>query len=118
MRLSNMTDDPADSSPLLFTTHRTVIYVDPASGELRHGPHGTSAPNARLVFEGGQGRIVYVTDRGERPIVCTADRSQVSIDGALDAATLFDIVHLRQRWITLKARGLFLCAKDDGTVAL
>src|SRR5258708_1481169 len=107
LREPTVTDDRATLSPRIFTIHRTVLYVDPATGELRHGPHATSPPNARLHCEGSQGRIVYTTDGRERPVACSADRSQALQDGVLETATAFEIVSLQQRWIALKAGGLF-----------
>ena len=37
----------------LFTAFGTVLYVDAASGELRHGPVETSAANAYFVADRG-----------------------------------------------------------------
>lgn len=106
----------------LFTTHGTVLYVNPVSGELRHGPIESSPANARLLLEGPHGRIVHDSAGSLRPIVCLAHRSHTieSIgDGERAAApTVFELVTLYQRWIGLEAEGIFLCAEPDGRVTL
>src|SRR5271165_7012925 len=108
--------------PRLFTTHGTVIYVDPTSGELRHGPLDGSPANARLVATGAQGQIMYEEAGSYRPIICVADRSQ-TIDSTGNPAepykpTTFQLISLYQRWIGLRAGGLFLSAEPGGRVAL
>jgi hypothetical protein len=106
----------------LFTTHGTVLYVDPASGELRHGPSDGNSANARLLLDGARGQIIHDAAGSLRPVVCLADRSY-SIDGRSDTErpvvpTAFEIVSLYQRWIGLRSAGVFLCAEPDGRVTL
>ena len=113
-----MTDEPTALPSRLFAVHHTVLYVDPKSGELRHGPHGSSPANARLQFDGAEGRIVYATENINRPIICSADRSRVLDDKAPGTATLFEIVPLDGLWIALKSQDQFLSAIPNGSVAL
>ncbi len=65
----------------LVTVFGTVLYVDAASGELRHGPHDSSPANAAFVADpdcrghpaGARSRTI--ADGTSEPIVCLADRS-------------------------------------------
>ena len=75
-----MTDEPTALPPRLFAPYHTVLYVEPKSGELRNGPNGSSPANARLQCNGAEGRIVYAAEGINRPIVCSADRSQALDD--------------------------------------
>jgi hypothetical protein len=61
--------EPSATSPArMFTTWDTVLFVDPASGELRHGAIETSPQNAVLTAyhtgrrSGRRGWIVHTTD--------------------------------------------------------
>ena len=106
----------------LFTTHGTVLFVDPLSGELRHGPLEASPANARALLDGPRTRIVHDAAGSLRPIVCDADRSgttdsKSSAEGAV-TPTVFELVTLYQRWIGLRSHGCFLCAEPDGRVTL
>jgi hypothetical protein len=66
----------------LFTVFGTVLYVDVASGHLRHGPVESSPVNALFVAEPGwrqshrRGRLMQ--DKGDslEPIICLADSSR------------------------------------------
>jgi hypothetical protein len=117
-----MVSESAVPPPRLFTTHGTVLYVDPASGELRHGPIEGSPANARLVSDGAHGQIMYETAGSLRQIVCLADRSQTTEGGGSSngpaTPTVFELVPLHQRWIGLRAEGIFVCAEPDGRVTL
>ena len=58
-----------------------MLYVDTASGELRHGPHGSSPANAAFVADPDwpgpprRGRLMHDADGAREPIVCMAERS-------------------------------------------
>ena len=74
--------DLASAPPArLVTAFGTVLYVDAASGELRHGPFGSSPVNAVFVADPGSrsrpaGLAACTTRTVQRePIVCLADRS-------------------------------------------
>jgi hypothetical protein len=109
-------------SNYLFTVHGTVLYVDPASGELRHGPPESSRINASLVSDGARGQILCEAAGARQPIVCLLDRCQTleranRRDGPF-TPTIFEVVSLDAGTVGLKARGVFLCAEADGRVTL
>jgi hypothetical protein len=104
----------------LFTAHGTVLYVDVASGELRHGPPDDSPINVGLVSDGPSGQIVCETTK--QPVVCLRDRCQTlesanKRDGS-STPTILEVVFLESGTVGLKAAGLFLCAEGDGRVTL
>jgi hypothetical protein len=103
----------------LFTVHGTVLYVDTASGELRHGPPHSSPINASLVSDGAYGQIECDT---AQPIVCLRDRCQTvesaSKRGGPSAPTILEVVSLESRTVGLRAAGVYLCAEADGRVTL
>jgi Protein of unknown function (DUF5672) len=114
-----MTSEAAALAPRVFTTHGTVLFVDPQSGELRHGSLAASPANARLILDGTHGRIVHNASGLLRSTVCLADRSHaIDSRGASEETTVFELVPLYQRWIGLKAGDNFLCAEPDGRVTL
>jgi hypothetical protein len=106
----------------LFTMHGTVLYVDPVSGELRHGPFEGTPANARLVLDGPHGQIMHDAAGSLRPIACLADHSHAIDSGGNRerpaAPTVFELVALHQRWVGLRAQGVFLCAEPNGSVTL
>jgi glycosyltransferase involved in cell wall biosynthesis len=107
----------------LFTTFGTVIHVDPASSELRHGSTETSPANALLVAESSgrdpcRGWLAHETEEFREPIVCTANGSWSAPGGGSVAPTLLDLVQLRQGLIGLRSGNLYLCAEPDGRVTL
>jgi len=108
--------------PRIVTSHGTVLFVDPASGELRHGPPDRSPVNARLISDGSHGRIVHEVAGSLLPVSCGATSSR-AIDAIKDAdaaahPTVFAVVSMDPPRIGLKAEGLFLCAERDGRVTL
>src|SRR5260370_18748756 len=108
--------------PRLFTVHGTALYVDPTSGELRHGPPWGRPANARLVLTGAQSQIVHHSDQYHRPIACLESRSQTIASATSSEGpttpTVFEIVSLDRGWVGLKADGIYLCAEPDGRVTL
>lgn len=117
--MTNLTDAPGTR---LFTSWGTVLYVDVASGELRHGPIDRSPQNARFAANGADGQIMHEMAGSCRPIVFPGDRSRTIDPGATGdrtpTPTIFESVPLREQWIGLKADGLFLCAEPDGRITL
>jgi glycosyltransferase involved in cell wall biosynthesis len=112
----------------IFTTWGTVLYVDVASRELRHGPIDTSPANAVFATDPNatnlrrQGRLMH--DEGERlePIACGALACRVvsgtsAGDGPI-APTLLDLVPLERGLIAFSEGGRFLCAQPDGRLDL
>ena len=100
--------------PRLFTAHRSVLYVDPTSGELRHGNLTNSPSNVQLVCQGRRAEILCTT-AADQAIVCSANGCSVS---SRAAATTFDVAQFGHRRIALRADDLFLSAIPDGRVAL
>jgi hypothetical protein len=112
----------------LFTTWSTVLYVDPASGGLRHGAIEGSPKNAVLTSDpaitrpGRWGRIVHTASGGSEPIICQTEQSLAavranSIDGKAEG-TLLELVPLERGLIALRAGGQFLCAEPNGKITL
>ncbi|UCI29384.1 glycosyltransferase family 25 protein [Mesorhizobium sp. B4-1-4] len=112
----------------LFTAFGTVMYVEPFTGELRHGPVESSPANA--FFELGNnsggtnrlGRLIYAVGGSAEPIDCYPDTcfsvSQSRRDNRSIDPTTFELIPLERGLLTLKSRGLFLSAIPDGHVRL
>jgi glycosyltransferase involved in cell wall biosynthesis len=106
----------------VFTNHRTMVYIDRTSGELRHGPVGDSPVNVSFVAEGAHGQIIHHTDGLLNPVVCLSDRS-LAVESPRErphsvTATKFEVVELDRGRVGLKADGLYLCAEPDGRLTL
>jgi tetratricopeptide (TPR) repeat protein len=87
------------------TWQGTVIFIDPQSGQLRHGPEGSVPRNIVLERHEFTARLTPVS----------ADVSHM-IEGPE-----YEFVAVGRAWwlgFGLRHRGLFLCAEDDGTVTL
>jgi hypothetical protein len=121
--------DLADPRPArIYTSWGTVLYVDSASGQLRHGPTETSPENAVFVADRTtaglyrQGRFMF--DNGERlePIACGAlSCRSVAMAGDLDppvAPTLLELLPLERGLIAFRAGRQFICAQPDGRLDL
>jgi hypothetical protein len=102
----------------IFTTHRTIVFVDPASGELRHGPVGDSPVNAGLVLDGTVGQIVFDAGESRRPIVFGFDRCRTLDQDDAASATVLRVVSQGPDWVGLSSDGKFLCAEPDGRMTL
>src|ERR1700719_234024 len=76
--LREMTDLSAPPARLI-TAFGTVLYVDIASGDLRHGPIESSPANAVFLAEpsaaasGHHGYLVHDSGAARAPIVCLPD---------------------------------------------
>ena len=107
----------------LFTTWGTALYVDAASGELRHSAIESCPPNALLVDDpssGGDSRLVWlVYDAGgvRHPMVCSSEGSR-SVFGAATAPRPLQLVPLKRGMIGLRSGDRYLCAERDGRVTL
>lgn len=111
----------------IFTTSNSVLYVDGASGELRHGPIQVSPANVHFVPETGQSdcrRGWLIRDRAEtrERIVCQKARSgcasgEPRSEGAA-TPTLLELVPLERGLMAFRAGGLFLSAEPDGRITL
>ncbi len=121
-REHNVIVESAALLPRLFTIHRTVFYVDPTSGELRHGPLPGSPANAQFVSEGSHGQIMREAAGSLQPIFCHGDGCRaaggVKSTDASATPTVLEVVRLDRGMVGLKAKGVFLCAEPDGRVTL
>jgi hypothetical protein len=116
-----MTDHSNAPGVSLFTYWGTIVYLDLASRELRHGPVDRNPANTTYASDNAGGQLLCEIAGSLWPITCRPDRCQL-IDGIGDgepaACTLLEPVPLHEQWIGLKADGLFLCAELDGRITL
>jgi len=122
-----MTDNSGAPRARLFTVFGTVLYIDVASGHLRHGPVESSPTNAVFMPDPGwrqphrTGRLMQ--DKGDslESIVCLPDHCQTvsSMESGRDSAvgTPLEMVPLERGLIAFAAEGLFLTADPSGAVS-
>ena len=121
--------NPVVSPPTrIFTTWGTVLYVDPASRELRHGPIDGSPENAFFLAdprpEGSRprGRLALGFGESAQPIACQPERSLAlgasDEKGQAATATMLTVVDLERGLVGLEANGTFLSAEPDGRITL
>ena len=123
-----MMDSSGAPRARLFTVFGTVLYIDVASGHLRHGPVESSPANAVFVADPGWGQPHrtgrLMQDKGDslESIVCLPDHCQTvsSMESGRDSAvgTPLEMVPLERGLIAFAAEGLFLMADPNGRVAL
>lgn len=112
----------------LFTAFGTALYVDAASGELRHGPIERSPANAVFVADPGlaepycRGWLMHDADLSRKPLVCRADRCHVA-SRSEDASgstspTVLELIPLERGLIAFRAGDFFLSAIPDGRIGL
>ncbi|CDX22748.1 hypothetical protein MPLB_2420043 [Mesorhizobium sp. ORS 3324] len=123
-----MTKVSSQSPARLFTAFGTVLYVDPSTGELRHGPTESSPSN--LFFDPGkhsgsgerQGQLIHSDKGSPEPIVChpdiclTGSRSQR--ENRASEPTMLELIPLERGLMALKSGDVFLSAIPDGKVTL
>jgi Glycosyl transferases group 1 len=112
----------------LFTAFGTVVYVDVASGELRHGPIEASPANAIFAADTGsagscrRGWLMYDTDGAREMLVCLKDRCHLASrsegTGGLASPTILELVPLERGLIAFKVGELFLSAIPDGRICV
>ena len=120
---SEETLPPGAQPHIISTFHGTILYADPWSGLVRHGPPSDTPRNLYLVAAGGaanlfrqtaDGRYFSVGLRPERPNAARALTSDSVVSS-------FDIEVLgapSQQTLALRGAGLYLCADTDGRVSL
>src|SRR6266852_6651558 len=123
-----MMDSSGAPRARLFTVFGTVLYVDVASGHLRHGPVESSPANAVFVADPGwgqphrTGRLMQHKGDSLESIVCLPDHCQTvsSIESGRDSAvgTPLELVLLERGLIAFAAESMFLMADPNGRVAL
>ena len=123
-----MSDLSTAPSARLITAFGTVLYVDVASGELRHGPIETSPTNAIFVNDPSsaesphRGWLMYDRDGSRQLLVCHADRCHAAsrLEGASGSTspTVLELIPLERGLIAFKAGDVFLSANPDGRIRL
>jgi len=112
------------SNKSLFTSHGTVMFVDAASGELRHGRLEHRLPNVLLVCEGEQVRLKWVDTDNHQDIACLSKYSavvgseKVRETAADITGSVFTYVRTTGKEFGLTQNGLFLSAEPDGRITL
>jgi glycosyltransferase involved in cell wall biosynthesis len=121
-------NDPSVMIPTrLFTTFGTVLYVDEALGQLRHGSIEESPAN--LFFEldpkrgapGRQGRLIHAEGGSRIPLVCDGESCRPATGANKDHAaqgTWLELMPLERGLIGFAAGVMFLAATPDGKVDL
>ncbi|MBV8401585.1 MAG: hypothetical protein JOZ17_23110, partial [Acetobacteraceae bacterium] len=122
----------------LFTTRGTMLFVDPASGELRHGPIDSSPANAVFVADPSSdetnrdGWLMHDTVGGLQPVVCLAENAWSYATATVGAApitpTRLKLIPLKRGLVALRASDRYarvgmsapqyLCAEADGRLHL
>jgi hypothetical protein len=110
---------PLSSDTRLFTSFGTVVYVDPTSQTLRHGPDQSSPANLTLTVQENRGRydcrLLHGSHVGEPPKDCTVDRhgANVVLRESTAGASL-ELMLLERGLVTLKLGSSFLSAYPEG----
>lgn len=113
----------------VFTSHGTVLFVDEASGELRHGMPQNCPANVRLFSQGEEWQLRFVNSRSEKEIECLPaysaiiDSPRIISDARANrAGTAFVRIDTFSHWsgekFGLKAADQFLRALPGGEVKL
>jgi hypothetical protein len=117
-----MVDESSARPTRVFTIHNNVLYIDPASSQLRHGPVGSSPANAGIVSDGDHVQLVYEAAGLLKPLRCLPDRCQpidvLSGHNGRPATSVLEVIRRDGDWVALKTEGHFLRAEPDGRVFL
>ncbi|RAZ89360.1 hypothetical protein DPM33_17385 [Mesorhizobium hawassense] len=116
-----------ETSPArLFTAFGTVLFVDPSTGELRHGGIEDSPVNAFLEAENAstdgyrRGQLIYAADGLRQTVHCSdaVCHALLASQGKApsDAPTTLELIPLERGLLGLRAGGNFLSAIPDGRV--
>ncbi len=121
MQMQTKMTEQIGSNNRIFTSHGTIMFVDTASGELRHGLLERSPSNVIFVPEGEQARIKFCGVDSPQDIAFLPEYSAVV--GSEKAAThtkssVFFLVTTIGKEFALTERGKFLCAEPDGRITL
>ena len=123
-----MSDQSAYLRSRIFTSWGTVLYVDSATGLLRHGPVASSPENAYFVADPDiwksrpVGSLAQMESNSFRPIARLANQhmsasATTKTEMAAQEIAL-SIVELEQGLVGLEADGIFLSAEADGQITL
>ncbi|RUX19293.1 hypothetical protein EOA27_11755 [Mesorhizobium sp. M2A.F.Ca.ET.037.01.1.1] len=109
----------------LFTSHGTIVFVDPSSGEVRHGTFEHSPQNTLLVQQGALARLKFTEAGIDKEIVYLRDYSAIVGSKKFDSPDVLNILPgtltpkiFRGREFGLEKGGKFLCAEPDGRITL
>jgi hypothetical protein len=109
---------------LLHTFHGSIVYADPRSGRLRHGPSDEVAHNVYMTQEQGAVRLLYISPNGRRFLVGLkpegAGRNSENAEHD-KCAREFELVTpgaSKAMVFHLKSAGVFMCAEPSGEVTL
>jgi hypothetical protein len=106
----------------LFTDHGTVVYYDPARGELRHGQAHEHPRNVMLIpcrtpeAECPIAILGYGDERIVGALTCKSDRSEAA--DRIDHCTVLQFATPKLDVVTLKSGDRYLCAEPDGRITL
>jgi FkbM family methyltransferase len=112
---------PARAESRLFTAHGTVMFVDQASGELRHGRLEGSPDNVVLTECGEAARIRLLGADGYQDIECLSEYSAVvgsARIGSDFSGSVFTVAPAGGAEFGLTRGAHFLSAEPDGRVTL
>jgi FkbM family methyltransferase len=108
-----------------FTSHGTVMFVDAASGELRHGSFETSPSNVALSRQGGTARIRFIGAGSEQNIACLPEYSAIvgsvrmrNTEVTAATSNVFTFVPAAGKEFGLRDGGRYLSAEPDGRITL
>jgi hypothetical protein len=106
----------------LLTSWGTVLYVEPASGELRHGPRETSPADTVFITDPAAQDLgwIMVERKGRlEPVACGPQASWIESRAETSASPIrLELRRLRLNLLCLTADGLYLSAEADGRVTL
>src|SRR4051812_8017450 len=123
-----MPDLSTEPRARLFTVFGTVLFVDPASGTLRHGPIESSPANAyfaaavEIKNRARQGWLIHDKGDSSHPIVCRAELCETLAGARVGDQTaepsLLDLVPLERGLVAMRVDGTFISSFPDGRVKL
>jgi Glycosyltransferase 61 len=118
--------DPDSELRSVHTHHGSIVFLDPATGELRHGGPDLVARNVFMAIRDGQGHLLHVALDAKRfgirvlpeqaAAVGTADPAHS--EAATAAFRLIETAAGPGSEFGLQNGGLLLCAEVDGRMTL
>ena len=104
----------------LYTCHRTVMYFDETTKELRHGDTASSPHNVFIQTDGECGRILYRSNNSLQPLMSDKENHIVPLQD-VNARTFMwpevNVINCVFGQFGLKLNGLFLSAEPGGKAA-
>ncbi|MBV8576173.1 MAG: hypothetical protein JOZ58_14200 [Acetobacteraceae bacterium] len=112
-----------DTSRRLLTYFGTVVFVDPLTLQVRHGPVGSSPRNVALRMEGADGQLFYAPEGiGGAPIALFKDGAAATASGAHTALSgtgqALRIDFLPDGAVGLSSGKRYVAAEQDGRITL